>query len=96
MENCRTIVMTDDALWEPKNVSIAQVKNEQRTYADKLSSISDVFSDTELMSRMVSAVRINTIKCEPLTNSLSEKQTSDDDHQMVNTINNILFLVAKN
>jgi hypothetical protein len=96
MENCRTIIMTDDALWEPDNVSIAQVKNEMRTYADELSSISDVFSDTDLVSRMVSTVRINTIKCEPLTNSLLEIQTFDDDHQTANTINNISFLVAKN
>jgi hypothetical protein len=45
MDNCRMIVMTDDAVWEPDNVSIAQVSSDRDSYSDELNSISDVFSD---------------------------------------------------
>jgi hypothetical protein len=74
MDNCRMIVMTDDAVWEPDNVSIAQILRDRDNYSDELNSISDVFSDSQLTSRFVSAaVQIHMIKCEPCTNSLLEK-----------------------
>jgi hypothetical protein len=98
MDNCRMIVMTDDAMWEPDNVSIAQILSDRDSYCDELYSISDVFSDIRLTSKMVSAVQVHTIKREPLTNSsLLEKQTvTDHENQTSNTINNISYLIAKN
>jgi hypothetical protein len=96
MNNCRMIAMTDDAVWEPDNVSIAQILSDCDNYSDKLSSISDVFSDSQLTSRLVSAVWINTIKREPLTNSLLKKQTSHHENQKSDMINNISYLIAKN
>jgi hypothetical protein len=99
MDNCRTIVMTDDAIWEPDNVSIAQILSDRDSYSDKLYSISDVFSDIRLTSKMVSAVQVHTIKREPLTNSsLLEKRTdTNHENQTANMINkNISYLIAKN
>jgi hypothetical protein len=99
MDNCRTIVMTDDAIWEPDNVSIAQISSDRDSYSDELYLISDVFSDIRLTSKMVSAVQVHTIKREPLTNSsLLEKRTdTNHENQTANMINkNISYLIAKN
>jgi hypothetical protein len=96
MDNCRMIVMTDDAVWEPDNVSIAQILSDRDSYSDELSSISDVFSDIQLTSRMVYAVQIHTIKRESLTNSLLEKRTSHHENRISDTTNNISYLIAKN
>jgi hypothetical protein len=90
------ILMTDDAVWEPDNVSIAQVLSDRDNYSDELNSISDVFSDIRLTSRMISAVQIHMIKRESLTNSLSKKRTTNENQEMSNTINNISYLIAKN
>jgi hypothetical protein len=89
MKNCHMIVMTDDGMGIRQRVN-------RDSYSDELSSISDVFSDSQLTSRLVSAVQINMIKREPLTNSLLEKRTSHHENQKSDTINNISYLIAKN
>jgi hypothetical protein len=45
--------MTNDAEWDPINVSIAQVTTQEHTFEHDLHVISDVFSDTRLLQRLI-------------------------------------------
>jgi hypothetical protein len=59
--------MTNDAEWDPINISIAQVTTQEHTFEHDLNVISDIFSDTRLSQCLIASVNIHTIQREPLT-----------------------------
>jgi hypothetical protein len=65
MKNCQIIIMTDNSVWDPENVTIASV-NPTRVTRDKqtdnpIGGVSDVYDQLSMVQRLISAVNVTNV-----------------------------------
>jgi hypothetical protein len=66
MKNCRIIVMTDNSVWDPENVTIAAIKPTRITGGrhmidNPIGGVSEAYDQLSMMQQLISAVNITNV-----------------------------------
>jgi hypothetical protein len=83
LENCKTIQLTDETVWEPSIVSIATVAVTSDDIPSSKESFNDLmpYDDATFLNRMIGNVRVATAYCEASISFVGSK----DRHSRVDT-----------